>query len=147
MFFCFCTIQERLLSVRCGCDPGPHYYQLLVMLVIHKFELMVTLSSKWLWMRVSAENPKWKMEMQMLNNNIRQVLTSFGRSAFHKPFFLFTDFLSHLYKHKMNLHIPTVCLQRRLSGKDNSTTPQGIIYYSKTHRNLFHLKRSNMLYL
>lgn len=45
---------------------------------------------------------------------------------------------------KINPHIPTICSQRRSSGKDNSATPQGIIYYSKEHPNLFHLKRSSM---
>lgn len=54
-------------------------------------------------------------------------------------FLIYTQIIIFSPKHKTNWHIPTVCLQRRLSGKDNSTTPQGIIYYSSPHSNLFHL--------
>lgn len=45
------------------------------------------------------------------------------------------------------LHIPRMCSHRRVSGKENSATPRGIIYYSKRRLTAPHFSRDNMLYL
>lgn len=62
-------------------------------------------------------------------------ITPFSYSKNDFFFFFFGPFFQK--QKQMNPHIPTVCLQRRLSGEDNSTTPRGDHLLFKSHIQMY----------